>query len=95
MTLILIIVHNIRFIKQNGFLGSYNTRCLTAVSSFNSGPQYLRNLYKKATNESPGKFTKLYINKLQQEKFNRNRNKCNRLNFGPSTRFYSFITIFN
>lgn len=41
---------------------------MTAVSSFNLGPDYIRRLHKQATKESPGKFTKLYISKLSKHK---------------------------
>ncbi|KAL4112571.1 hypothetical protein QTP88_016326 [Uroleucon formosanum] len=45
------------------FKGSYSTRCHTAVSSYNFGPQYLRHFHKKMTNRSPGIFTKDFISK--------------------------------
>ena len=56
-----------------------------AVSSFNFGPDYIRQLYKTATKQSLGKFTRLYIR--QKDKLNRLQNsKKSTLNFGPSTR---------
>jgi len=59
---------------------------MTAVSSFNFGPDYIRKLHKTATKESPGKFTKFYIRKLQKDKYNRQKNsKKSKLIFGPST----------
>jgi len=59
---------------------------MTAVSSFNFGPDYIRKLHKTATKESPGKFTKLYIKKLQKDKNNRLQNsKKSKLIFRPST----------
>jgi len=44
-------------------IGSYRTRCHTAASSYNYGPEYLRRFHKKVTNHSPGKFTKSFISK--------------------------------
>jgi len=59
---------------------------MTAVSSFNFGPDYIRKLHKTATKESPGKFTKLYIKKLQKDKNNRLQNsKKSKLIFRPAT----------
>ncbi|KAL4105323.1 hypothetical protein QTP88_020571 [Uroleucon formosanum] len=67
------------------FVGSYNTRCMTAVSAFNFGPEYIRKLHKTATKESPRKFTKRFICKLQRAK--EIRLKTNKmLNFRPSTK---------
>lgn len=54
---------------------------MTAVSSFNLGPDYIRRLHKKATKESPGKFTKLYISKLIKRRISKKSCKS-RLNFG-------------
>lgn len=74
----------IYFIQKLSFLGSCNTRCMTAVSSFNLGPEYIRQLHKQATKESPGKFTKLYISKLSKNKI---YSKCapkSRINFGKT-----------
>lgn len=59
---------------------------MTAVSSFNFGPDYIRQLHKMATKESPGKFTKLYIRKLQKQKLYKQKSKKTKLNFGPSTK---------
>lgn len=61
-----------------------------AVSSFNFGPNYIRKLYKNVTKESPGKFTKQYIQKLQKEKMYRRKSKQCKLIFGPSTRLIYF-----
>ncbi|KAE9544214.1 hypothetical protein AGLY_001393 [Aphis glycines] len=60
--------------------GSYNTRCMTTVSSFNFGPEYMRKLFKQATKKSPGKFTKRFISKLLKNKTYARTSK-NRLNF--------------
>lgn len=63
-----------------------NTRCMTAVSSFNFSPDYIRKLHKTATKECPGKFTKLYTQKLQKNKHNRLLNNTkSKLIFGLST----------
>jgi len=43
--------------------GSYQIRCSAAVISQNAGPLLIRNLHKKITNYSPGKFTKSFIDK--------------------------------
>jgi len=66
--------------------GSYNTRCMTAVSSFNFGPEYMRKLHKTATKVSPGKFTKRFIKKLQRKKEVTLSRKKTKLNFGQSTK---------
>lgn len=79
--------------KLNTIVGSYNTRCMMAVSSFNFGPNYIRKLYKNVTKESPGKFTKQYIQKLQKEKMYRRKSKQCKLIFGPSTRLIYFKII--
>ena len=71
-------VHNI----PTNILGSYNTRCMTAVSAFNFGPEYIRRLFKTATKESPGKFTKRFISKLVRAKEVRSKKK-KKLNFKP------------
>jgi len=61
---------------------------MTAVSSFNFGPDYIRKMHKTATKQSPGQFTKLYIQKLQKNKLYRLQNSTkSKLNFGTSTRF--------
>jgi len=41
---------------------------MTAVSSFNFGPEYMRRLFKQATKESPGKFTKRFICKVSKKR---------------------------
>lgn len=64
---------------------------MTAVSSFNFGPDYIRRLHKTATKESPGKFTKLYIKRLQREKLRRQQGTKSKLYFGPSTRLITFL----
>jgi len=61
---------------------------MTAVSAFNFGPEYLRRLFKTATKESPGKFTKRFISKLVRAKEVRSKKK--KLNFKPSTKMYAF-----
>lgn len=81
---IYIFTHNVNLIPTN-ILGSYNTRCMTAVSAFNFGPEYIRKLHKTATKESPGKFTKRFISKLQRAK--EVRSKTNKkLTFKPSAK---------
>lgn len=59
---------------------------MTAVSSFNFGPDYIRQFHKMATNQSPGKFTKLYIQKLIKQKLYKEKSIKSKLNFGPSTK---------
>lgn len=72
------------------FLGSYNTRCMTGVSSFNLGPEYIRKLHKKATKESPGKFTKLCISKKKRIPSKTVKSK---LNFGENKSKYVVVMI--
>lgn len=60
---------------------------MTAVSSFNFDPDYIRKMHKTATKQSPGEFTKLYIQKLQKDKLYRQNSKKSKLNFGTSSRF--------
>ncbi|KAL5239311.1 hypothetical protein ACI65C_006721 [Semiaphis heraclei] len=66
--------------------GSYNTRCMTAVSAFNFGPEYIRRLHKTPTKQRPGKFTKRFISKLQRAKAVRSKTK-KKLNFKTSIKF--------
>jgi len=53
---------------------------MSAVSSFNFGPDYIRKIHKTATKQSPGAFTKLYIRKLQKDKLYRQNSKKTKLN---------------
>lgn len=66
---------------------------MTAVSSFNFGPEYMRKLHKTATKESPGKFTKRFVKKLQREKEIRLSQKKKKLNFGQSAKPYAYYYI--
>jgi len=59
-------------------IGSYQSRCNTAVSAYNYGPSYIRYFHKKATNQSPGMYTKQYINKNIER---RNKSSQRRLIF--------------
>jgi len=54
---------------------------MTAVSSYNFGPEYMRRLFKEATKESPGKFTKRFICKLSKKKAYAKSTPKIRLNF--------------
>ncbi|KAL4113253.1 hypothetical protein QTP88_016912 [Uroleucon formosanum] len=58
--------------------GSYQSRCNTAVSAYNYGPSYIKYFHKKATNQSPGMYTKQYINKSIER---RNKSSQRRLIF--------------
>lgn len=49
-------------------IGSYQTRCHTAVNAFNLGLSYISHFHKKATLQSPGLYTKKYIKKIQHKK---------------------------
>jgi len=63
---------------------------MTAVSSFNFGPDYIRKIHKTATKQSPGELT-LSIRKLQKDKLYRLQNSIkSKLNFGTSTKFIFF-----
>lgn len=71
------------------FVGSYNTRCMTAVSSFNFGPKYMRRLFKQATKESPGKFTKRYISKLSKQRCYSRSTPKQRLHFDKKNKTFA------
>lgn len=66
------------------FIMIIQTRCATAVTAYNYGPCYIRHLHKKATNYSPGMYTKKYIKKNIDS---RNKSTQWRLQFGQSDRF--------